>query len=30
MASAYLSSAPSGGKHELPDLKYDYGALERE
>ena len=29
LASAHLSSAPSGGKHELPGLKYDYGALER-
>lgn len=27
-ASAYLSSAPSGGKHSLPDLAYDYAALE--
>ena len=27
--SALLSSAPSGGKHALPDLKFDYGALER-
>lgn len=25
---AYLSSAPSGGKHSLPDLPYDYDALE--
>jgi len=25
---ALLSSAPAGGKHTLPDLKYDYGALE--
>lgn len=30
LAAAYLSSAPAGGKHELPGLKYDYGALERE
>lgn len=29
-AAAYLSSAPSGGKHVLPDLPYDYAALERE
>jgi Fe-Mn family superoxide dismutase len=28
LATAYLSSAPAGGKHELPSLKYDYGALE--
>ncbi|KAL3778127.1 hypothetical protein ACHAWO_008079 [Cyclotella atomus] len=28
LAAAYLSSAPAGGKHELPGLKYDYGALE--
>jgi len=27
-AAAYLSAAPSGGKHELPDLPYDYAALE--
>jgi len=27
-ATAYLSSAPSGGVHTLPDLPYDYGALE--
>eukprot|EP00559_Dactyliosolen_fragilissimus_P002392 CAMPEP_0184862168 /NCGR_PEP_ID=MMETSP0580-20130426/6676_1 /TAXON_ID=1118495 /ORGANISM="Dactyliosolen fragilissimus" /LENGTH=240 /DNA_ID=CAMNT_0027359915 /DNA_START=49 /DNA_END=771 /DNA_ORIENTATION=+ len=27
-ASARLSSAPSGGKHMLPDLPYDYAALE--
>lgn len=27
-AAAYLSSAPSGGKHALPDLSYDYAALE--
>lgn len=27
-AAAYLSSAPSGGKHSLPDLPYDYAALE--
>lgn len=27
-AAAMLSSAPSGGKHTLPDLPYDYGALE--
>eukprot|EP00571_Detonula_confervacea_P014095 CAMPEP_0172309720 /NCGR_PEP_ID=MMETSP1058-20130122/10510_1 /TAXON_ID=83371 /ORGANISM="Detonula confervacea, Strain CCMP 353" /LENGTH=240 /DNA_ID=CAMNT_0013022395 /DNA_START=91 /DNA_END=813 /DNA_ORIENTATION=+ len=26
--AAYLSSAPSGGKHALPDLPYDYAALE--
>ena len=28
-SAALLSSAPSGGKHELPDLPYDYSALER-
>lgn len=28
-AAALLSSAPSGGKHVLPDLPYDYNALER-
>lgn len=28
LASATLSSAPSGGKHTLPDLTYDYNALE--
>lgn len=28
MATATLSSAPSGGKHTLPDLTYDYNALE--
>lgn len=27
-SSAYLSSAPSGGAHALPDLPYDYSALE--
>lgn len=27
-SAALLSSAPSGGKHTLPDLAYDYGALE--
>ena len=27
-AVAMLSSAPSGGKHTLPDLPYDYNALE--
>lgn len=27
-AAAMLSSAPSGGKHTLPDLPYDYNALE--
>ena len=27
-AAAYLSSAPAGGKHTLPDLPYDYAALE--
>lgn len=27
-ATAMLSSAPSGGKHTLPDLSYDYNALE--
>lgn len=27
-ANAYLSSAPTGGKHVLPDLSYDYAALE--
>ena len=26
---ALLSSAPAGGKHTLPGLDYDYGALER-
>lgn len=26
--SAYLSSAPAGGTHTLPDLPYDYAALE--
>lgn len=26
-ATAYLSSAPSGGVHTLPDLPYDYAAL---
>jgi len=29
-ATAMLSSAPSGGKHTLPDLPYDYNAMERE
>jgi hypothetical protein len=29
VAAAMLSSAPSGGKHELPDLSYDYAAIER-
>jgi len=28
LATAMLSSAPSGGKHTLPDLPYDYNALE--
>jgi Fe-Mn family superoxide dismutase len=28
-SAAFLSSAPSGGKVFLPDLPYDYGALER-
>jgi len=28
VAAAMLSSAPSGGKHTLPDLPYDYNALE--
>ncbi len=28
-AAAMLSSAPSGGKHTLPDLPYDYNAIER-
>ena len=28
-AAAMLSSAPSGGKHTLPDLSYDYNAMER-
>ncbi|KAL3789017.1 hypothetical protein HJC23_008164 [Cyclotella cryptica] len=28
LAAAYLSSAPSGGKHVLPDLPYDYAALQ--
>jgi len=27
-STSYLSAAPSGGKHVLPDLPYDYGALE--
>lgn len=27
-SAAFLSSAPSGGKHTLPDLSYDYAALE--
>jgi len=27
-SAAFLSSAPSGGKHTLPDLAYDYNALE--
>ena len=27
-AAAFLSSAPSGGVHKLPDLPYDYAALE--
>ena len=27
-AAAYLSAAPSGGAHTLPDLPYDYNALE--
>lgn len=27
-ATAMLSSAPSGGKHTLPDLPYDYNAME--
>jgi Fe-Mn family superoxide dismutase len=27
-AAAMLSSAPSGGKHTLPDLPYDYNAIE--
>uniref|UniRef100_A0A7S1CWY5 Superoxide dismutase n=1 Tax=Cyclophora tenuis TaxID=216820 RepID=A0A7S1CWY5_CYCTE len=27
-SAAYLSSAPSGGTHTLPDLPYDYNALE--
>ena len=29
-SAAFLSSAPSGGKHSLPDLPYDYAALSRE
>lgn len=29
-SAAYLSSAPSGGLVSLPDLPYDYAALERE
>jgi hypothetical protein len=29
-SAAFLSSAPSGGKFTLPDLPYDYNALERE
>ena len=29
-AAAMLSSAPSGGAHTLPDLSYDYNAIERE
>mmetsp|Transcript_6250 Transcript_6250/g.7923 ORF Transcript_6250/g.7923 Transcript_6250/m.7923 type:complete len:241 (-) Transcript_6250:212-934(-) len=28
IAAAMLSSAPSGGKHTLPDLPYDYNAIE--
>ena len=28
-STALLSAAPSGGKHTLPDLPYDYAALER-
>lgn len=28
VAAAMLSSAPSGGKHALPDLPYDYNAIE--
>lgn len=28
-STALLSSAPEGGKHTLPSLSYDYGALER-
>ena len=28
-SAALLSSAPSGGKHTLPDLPYDYATLER-
>ena len=28
MASSLLSSTPEGGKHVLPDLTYDYNALE--
>jgi len=28
VAAAMLSSAPSGGKHTLPDLSYDYNAIE--
>eukprot|EP00550_Attheya_septentrionalis_P008971 CAMPEP_0198281102 /NCGR_PEP_ID=MMETSP1449-20131203/1097_1 /TAXON_ID=420275 /ORGANISM="Attheya septentrionalis, Strain CCMP2084" /LENGTH=236 /DNA_ID=CAMNT_0043976737 /DNA_START=24 /DNA_END=734 /DNA_ORIENTATION=+ len=27
-SAAFLSAAPSGGKHALPDLAYDYAALE--
>lgn len=27
-SAAFLSSAPSGGKHTLPDLPYDYDALQ--
>jgi len=27
-SAAFLSSAPAGGKHTLPDLAYDYNALE--
>jgi len=30
VAAAMLSSAPSGGAHTLPDLSYDYNAIERE
>ena len=29
-SAAFLSAAPSGGKFTLPDLPYDYAALERE
>ena len=28
-AAAFLSAAPSGGAHTLPDLPYNYDALER-
>ena len=27
-SASFLSSAPTGGKHTLPDLPYDYDALD--